>query len=235
MQPKKHLVFPILTAVISLGAIYNICHFPTDVFSILSVLTGGTAIYLFSKDHPKYGLWMFIWINLQIPDIAWTSVTGEHIPLLSAFPNELLPFNFVFGFNMNLHRGSELLLSLNILPLALLYFARLHVVNHLTGQRISINRFNRDTFLQADLPVEGTIEKSIGRNKSNLIYQVKLDRAITISDKQYEYILIYPKETSRLRIHDKKQVCGLRICEIPDQPYRVNQHPFVYWIVVKTL
>jgi len=234
MQPKKHIVFPILTAIFTLLSIYNIFRYPTDIASILSVLSGGIAIYLFVKDHSRYTLWMFIWINLQIPDIALTSATGEYTPLFSVFPNELTSTRIGLYFNM-ISGNNTLTLGFNVLPVVLLYFARQFLVNHLTGQRITVSRFHKDTFPQADLPVEGTIEKSVGRNKSNLIYQVKLDRPIMISDKNYDYILIYPKETGKLRIHDKKQVCGLRICEIPDKPYRVYEHPFVYWVIVKTL
>lgn len=233
MKTLKNPTFPVIIAVLSLFVIYKFIFQPTDIYGLISVIVGITGIILYYKGHRKYDSFFYAWVYLQLPNIYLITKTGMGVPFASAFPAVVFPFNLGVGLNLTLKGGSQLAIYLNLLPIGLYYLLKYSNVDKPLGRNISIGRLRKGTFPQIQFPVTGTIEKVSGRNRLTAVYQVNLDNEIQIKDKSYKYILLDPKDNSLIQVIDKKQICGVRLCEIPGIHYRDKQNPFVDWVTVE--
>lgn len=229
-QPKNHL-FPALVAIFSITTLCRIIMHPTDIYGMLSVLTGTTGIILYYKGHLRYDAFFYAWIYLQVPDIYF--MHGDVVtPVANAFPGVFLLFNLSVGVMFGLKNGTSLYLYINLLPIALYYTLKYINVAKPIGRSLSISRLRKGTFSQISFPVKGIIEKVSGRNKLTAVYLIKTDTAISIKDKTYSYILLEPKNDSLIQPNGKWQVCALRLCDVPDLAFNEKQHRFVDWVTV---
>lgn len=232
---KKNPTFPIIISVLSLLVLSKFVIRSTDIYGIISVLIGITGIVLYYKGHRKYDSFFYAWIYLQLPNIYLISKTGMEIPIANAFPNIIFPLNLGVGLNLTLKGNSQLTIYLNLLPIGLYYLLKYLNVDKPLGSKISISRLRKGTFPQAQFPITGVIEKVSGRSKMTAIYLIHLDNIIHIKDKNYHYILLEPKDHSLIQLTDKKQICGLRLCETPDFYYSNNQNPFMDWVIINCI
>lgn len=232
MKTLKNPTFPIIIAVLSLVVLYKFIFQTTDIYGLISVIVGITGIIFYYKGHRKYDAFFYAWVYLQLPNIYLITKTGMEIPFVNAFPGVVFPLNLGVGLNLTLKGGSQLIIYLNLLPMGLYYLLKYLNVDKPLGRNISIGRLRKGTFPQIQFPVTGTIEKVSGRNKLTAVYQVNLDNEIQINDKRYKYILLDPKDNSLIQVTDKKQICGLRLCETPDLNYTDKQNPFADWVTV---
>ncbi len=232
MKTTKNPTFPIIIAALSLLVLYKFIFHPTDIYGLISVIVGMTGIILYYKGHRKYDSFFYAWVYLQLPNIYLITKTGMEIPFANAFPGVVFPLNLGVGLNLTLKGDSQLTIYLNLLPIGLYYLLKYLTVDKPLGKSISIGRLRKGTFPQIQFPVTGTVEKVSGRNKMTAVYQVNLDKEIQIKDKSYKYILLDPKDNSLIQITDKKQICGLRLCDVPDMHYSDKQNLFADWVTV---
>jgi hypothetical protein len=228
----KNPTFPIIIAVLSLFVLYKFVFHPTDIYGLISVIVGMTGIILYYKGHSKYDSFFYAWVYLQLPNIYLITKTGMEIPLANAFPGAMFPLNLGVGLNLTLKGDSQLTIYLNLLPIGLYYLLKYLNVDKPLGNKISISRLRKGTFPQIQFPVTGTVEKVSGRNKMTAVYQINLDNEVQIKDKIYKYILLDPKDNSLIQITNKKQICGLRLCDTPNLHYNDKQNPFVDWVTI---
>lgn len=232
MKTKNH-TFPIIIAVLSLVVLYKFIFHPTDFYGLISVIVGLTGIILYYKEHHKYDSFFYAWVFLQLPSIFLLDKFGVETPIANAFPGIVFPLNLGVGLNLELKGNHYLTIYLNILPIGLYYLLKFLNVDKPVGTKLSIGRLRKGTFPQIQFPITGTVEKIAGRNKMTAIYQIRLDGEIKIKDKSYTYIFLDPKDDTLIQTTNKKQVCGLRLCEIPDIHYNVKQNLFVDWVIVE--
>ena len=228
----KDPTFPIIIAALSLCVLYKFVFHPTDVYGLASVIVGITGIILYYKGHRKYDSFFYAWVYLQLPNIYLITKTGMEIPIANAFPSFVFPINLGIGLNLGLKGDNNLTIYLNILPIGFYYLLKYLNVDKPLGKSITIGRLRKGTFPQIHFPVTGTIEKVSGRNKMTAVYQINLDNEIQIKDKNYKYLLLDPKDNTLIQITNKKQICGLRLCETPDLNYNEKQNPFVDWVTI---
>lgn len=232
MKTSKNPAFPIIIAASSLLVLYKFLFHPTDIYGLISVATGVTGIVLYYRDHRKYDAFFYAWIYLQLPNIYLTTTAGVEIPIANAFPNTIFPFNIGLGFSFTLKNVSGLTIYLNVIPIGLYYLLKFLNVNKPLGKTVSIYRLRKGSFQQIQFPATGMIEKVSGRDKMTAVYQVSLNQEILIKDKSYQYILLEPKNDSLIQVTDKRQVCGLRLCDMPGAHYNSQQNPFVDWVTI---
>ncbi len=232
MRQKNH-TFPIIIGVFSLLTIYKIVFHPLDIFGIASVIVGMTGVALYYKDSRKYDGFFYAWVLMQLPNIFLINNFGLATPIINAFPSSIIPVNLGVGLNFGLKGDNNLTIYLNLLPIGLYFLLNYLNADKPLGAKVSIARLRKGTFPQIQFPVTGTIEKIAGRKKTTAVYTIRLDNEIVIKDKSHSYIMLDPKDNSLIQLTDKRQICGLRICEQPDFGYSHKQNPFVDWVTIE--
>ncbi len=232
MNKKKNPLFPGIIAAASLLTLYQVALHPTDIYSMVSVVVGITGVILYYRDHEYYDSFFFAWVFLQIPCIVLSDQFGVETPLISAFPDFVLPVTFTVGIKLGLQHGRELAIDINPIAIGLYFLLRFLVVEKPVGREIILRRQRKGTFPEIEFPVTGTIEKVAGRVKFSAVYQVKLHKEVKIRGKGYNYIMMDSMKKDLVELKDR-EVCGLRLCDIPDLPFSQGQNPFQDWIIVE--
>lgn len=225
MNSPKNQVVPTVILLFCVWTLINIVKDFSDMYSILSVLTGATGVALYYKGYKNYDRLFYIWVFMQLPNITYAGAN-----IISAFPISL-----GLGISLGIRNGSTLEMYLNILPIGLYYLVKYFNVEKPVGHAVTLGRLRKGTFPQIQFPVSGSIEKVAGRSKLTAIYLIRLNTEVIIKDKTYHYLMLEPKNTTLILAPHKNQICGLRLCQNPELAFSDRQNPFVDWVTAETL
>jgi hypothetical protein len=224
MKHSKNHIIPITIAFFCLWTLINTITQPSDIYSFISVIIGMTGIIMYYRGNKNYDRLFYIWIYMQVPNITYSDLN-----IMSAFP-----LSIGLGLGLGLKNNNNLDLYFNALPIGIYYLLKYYNVDKPLNNALSISRLRKGTFPQLQFPINGIIEKLAGRRKLTGVYVINLDKEIIIKDKTYKYILLEPKDNTLIDITNKWQVCGLRICENPDQTFTDKHNSFIDWVTVQT-
>lgn len=233
MLTTKNPTFPIIITVQFLFGITKFILHPTDIYTLLSLAVGAIGIILYYKGHRKHDVFFYVWVFMQVPRVFLLTKAGIEVPITDAFPAVAFPLNLGAGLSLTLTNGDQLTIYANALPVALYFLLKYINVDTALNSEISISRLRKGSFPQAQFPMEGIVEKIVGREKMTAIYKVQLDHELHIKDKNYTHICLEPKNNNAIHFTNKKQVCGLRLCAQPDLPYSNSKYPFVDWVIIQ--
>ncbi|MCD6069444.1 MAG: hypothetical protein K0S33_4270 [Bacteroidetes bacterium] len=231
-MPKKNPAFAIIVLVLALLEIYRITLHPFDLYGIASVLIAATGIVLFFKGHSAYDKFLYAWIFMQVPNIYFTDAAGVQTPIMNAFSLSMF-LDLGAGSDLGLKGKRTLTVYLNVLPIGLYYLFKFLNVDKPLGYSFVVNRLKKGSFPNAQFPLKGKINRLAGREKVTGVYEIFLETGITIGSKTYDYVLLEPKKNTLIDTNGKKQICALRICDIPGMKYSKKQNRFVEWVTVE--
>lgn len=224
MNPSKNHIIPTVVIVFLLWTTLNLFNQLYDIYSIVSIIVGLIGVIFYYNGNENYDKLFYCWVYMQVPNITYAQVN-----IMSSFP-----ISIGLGLGLTLKNDKLLELYFNALPIGLYYLVKYYNVDKPINKLISINRLRKGTFPQIQFPINGYIENLSGRNKITGVYLINLDYEIIIKDKTYKYILLEPKNNSLIDLTDKWQVCGLRLCEVPDLAYSNTKNLFIDWVTIQT-
>jgi hypothetical protein len=217
MTHKKNHTFPVVIIALSTWTLANFSVHLQDLYSVLSVAVGLTAVCFYYKNIRSYDKLIYFWIFLQVPNIVYND-----FPVMASFP-----LSFGLGMTLGLKNDKSLELYFNVLPVGLYYLFKYLNVEKPVGHSIVISRLKRDTFPQIQFPVKGIIENISERKKIVGIYSVCLENEIIIRDKSYRHILLEPKNDTLIKPGEKNQIAALCLCDKPKT--------FINWVTIECI
>lgn len=225
MTHKKNPALPTVIITLCVWTLINFSTHLKDYYSLLSIVLGLTSVVLYYKNHPAYDKLMYIWIFMQVPNIVYSG-----FPVMSSFP-----LSFGLGFTLGLKNDQSLELYFNALPIALYYMLKYVNVDKPLNHSVILRRLKTDTFPKTQFPVNGTIENISGRKKFVAIYTICLENEIIIGEKSYKHVLLEPKNDTLIKLGEKHQIMGLRLCNEPNLLFDDKQNLFINWVTIECL